>query len=1226
MQKTNLNHFTAFFSAHMPAIVTLMAMLLLGGTMTHAQNVTIKASNGSMIASRPSTGTTDTFFSLGGFATWKHEQLALTMTTSDQQTLTDNGQLANPANNIYADTSTDELQIGKGKATGANVSYVAICLPKGYRFTGYTIVFSRNKRDFGTGNENYTSGTSQFGETNSQFAFMTGYYANCTYGNPATRHTISRTAQAADGSDMGNILYFKLAEPTNSRAVITLHNVELFFTAEADYTPMTPAGPMTASMSAVRMPFPTSKVDYGRIASESYQSYLPRISYSSANVRDLQGDLLLYEAESVEPGTDFDGTTGNIVRFASGTISSDFGYFKLGRQGGAQTYYIETPTSAVLSNGDDNPVGYRIVQARFDCIYGTQHSAGKVKVGGQEYNVFHISFTDVSTTYYMTENGGYTTSLNGCALWFIDNTGYIRLASDPTRYLKSATVNNLADRLTTVSATESPSRFQLWNNQIFVYSSNNRRIRWNSLGYFHIASSGQQYAAATNYQVNAFTPADFKLHVFDKTGTEVASSLDINSGNTQGTIILDGLNNDAVKFSMEGVGLVKGTLTLQALDPYIDNMSVVCQDQAKPVIRITQTFTASDFSVSGGEFHFYLPEDCITDPVAITFEDLHSKYADETYEGGAAHHTSRFNYVKSEHYNAFGLSHNNINIDPGNEAQNAMLERQKVGIVGDKPFRFNNADEFTGSTPNAAGYVTEYPFSLENYAGSPNNGTFDVLTFTVQAYDQSQKAYVFTTDETRYNIAPTTATQHRTYAFYKMDVHVQSATYTPKVKIQKVYDKTFYDNNGTDAQDAFYGAIVTSPDNNGMPGFASDQEVANAIQRAIDDGEDDYGNTDVPHATSQILYVDLIGLAGFYENATLAMNRYKNQALAKNALIFLPKGSTYTTDNFAYQTESGILRSANNIVLTDKQPFFSPYEIQVDAANYATYSRLITRPDYGQAINATVILPFTLAVVDGIHTNADGRCAFSVNKMVNGTNMQTVEGSAVDYGTAFFSKITGTTTEANTPYMIKVERMENPDQDAPTLSFVATQYGSNIIPTPATGHALPMATGLFHEGETATAQFQGASYTFTNQASFSGAAFDRALSEDVFYFANNKYLDLHTLAKSAGQYLFGYPFRGVYTYTKTGQGAKSLKWFDISYDSPSIIDTPTSILRPSNNSLDIKAGHGQMVITAHEAQDVNIHSVAGNSVSRLSLKAGASRVVSLPAGIYMVNGEKVIIK
>ena len=62
--------------------VMLLLCVLLAPLSLQAQNVTVHPGNGSMMPALKS-GNTDTFYGWGGFATWKHEQLSLTMTTGD---------------------------------------------------------------------------------------------------------------------------------------------------------------------------------------------------------------------------------------------------------------------------------------------------------------------------------------------------------------------------------------------------------------------------------------------------------------------------------------------------------------------------------------------------------------------------------------------------------------------------------------------------------------------------------------------------------------------------------------------------------------------------------------------------------------------------------------------------------------------------------------------------------------------------------------------------------------------------------------------------------------------------------------------------------------------------------------------------------------------------------------------------------------------------------------
>ncbi len=1237
--------------------LTLITMLLTSVGI-NAQNVTVSPSKGNMIASVPenisgTSGDYDTFFRRGGFATWRHNQLSLTMTVSDATALTDNGQLKNPANNLYANTITDEIEMGRGAGNSATRNcYMNIALPKGYRFTGYEIVFSWNKEDFGeNGYENnpHTSGTMRFGETSSKFTYKTGYYQDITYNENATLGNGSVSIKHEDKTGMSNILYFRLTDANTGagRMVVTFHSITLYFTPEDNYTPVAPNINISSNnaVSAVNVPFQTSKVDYGTIQERDYNDD-SRISYSSANVKDLSANFILYEAESTTTGTDIDGTSGQVVEFKSGSISTESGYFRLGSgDEDEQVYFIETPTSVLLSDNKTKiPVGYRIVGAQFD-FKPTTVEAGMISKT-DNYDTFVITATHKgwsTTTYYLTNNGGYTSTEGQAAVWFLDENGYIRLVEDPTKYLKNGN-NNLT--AISYSSSNKPAQFIITNNgQIALKANTAQTIKWNNTSSRFQLSNSSWYDTAnravkeTNKSITADIPKiiNARLNVYDKTGNTVQSYCDGQSG----TIILDHLNNDAVKFGVIGIGQIKGSLTVQALDPYLDNMSVVCQDQEVSAIRMTQTFTADDFTVNGGEFWFFLPEDCSDHDVAITYEDLNSKYFDETYDGGSEEHNSRMSFVKSEHYNAFdgtAAKENNVynntaeaaaGIPDNPETENVVegfRERQKVSTVGSVAFKFNNAKE----VGQQGGTLVEYPFSLKSYTG-----TFDNMIFNVDENKQDKTAYVFTTDETRYNIAPTTATQHRTYAFYEMIVHVRSASYTPIVEIKKVYASSCSEENGKPVTVPYYGAVITAPYGNpAKAGFASDIEIEEAINRVIlTDKKDDFNNTDVPNSRNQILYLDLSGLAGYYTNAdyeshngTKPLVDYKNDELADNALIFLPAGVTTHDNNFAYMTKGGEFRSANNIIITDKKPFFSPYEIQVPADNHAYYKREISAPANGAVTNATIMLPFTLDVdANGIHTNttADG-FKFQLHKMtkmiVNGEieNQRSFEGNAV------FTKITpaaGNKALGHTPYMVKV--LEGAPEGA-TFSFIVTQEGSNILPSPTENNVAKVDI----LGEKVTGTVNSQSCTFTNYGTYSGKVIPK--ENNVFYFNKNKYVSSLNLPSRYSD-VYVQPFRAYYAtsgLTPTTQNAKMMTGFDISYDlfsdNGGITTSLTETTQPK--VMTINTGNGSMLITAAEDIQVKIMGANGVSIDNFKMNAGEQRQVNVPSGIYIVNNTKILVK
>ena len=1203
--------------------LALIAMLM-SSIGVKAQNVTIKATNGSMIASTPQGSSDyDTFFKCGGFASWQHNQLSMVLTASDATTLTDYGQLKNPANNLFS--SGTHIQVGKGYSNYPTC-YLSLSLPKGYRFTGYTIVFSKSNETKSLSGSSTTvnfneNGTSRFGETGSNFSTYTNY-GDVTIGGGTA--TITRTSLAEDGSDMGNVLYFKLQNTennTSNRALITLESAEFFFTAEADYTPLTTPGNVQR-VSAIDIPFYTSKVDYGTITQRTYGG-VTRPSYSSANVKDLQANFTLYEAGAIKDGADFDDVTGKTVDYKKGSISVENGYYRIGAADAANPgteehiYYIETPSYVLLSdNSTKNPVGYRIIGAKIDYKYGvTNEYAEDVH---NTYDTFYISITTTgwsSTTYYLNSTGGATTSSSQRALWFIDEEGYIRTGANGTVYLSNynsqsggagyaGTTQNKADAI----------KFSITSDGYIYYTENGtnywlrRTTSWGTTYFRFQNNTGDRLTRSTKQgtasvdiidNIIGTTTQPYTLKVYGKDGTMTGGETQtVNATNSSGSIYIGGMNNDAVKIGVIGTGLIQGTLTLQALDPYLNSMDVVCQDQVQREIRLHQNFTASDFSVSGGEFYFYLPDDCNGHRVDITFENLDSKYFDETYTGGSAQHTSRLNFVKSAHYNAFGESNNKIynNI---NEAKNAQLERREVGIVGNAKFKFNNAADLT----NGNGILTEYPFSLEKYAASPNGGSFGQMYFTVSAADQQQTKYVFTTDETRYNIAPTTAVQHRAYAFYEMIVHVQTQLYEPKVAFTKIYDKnkTLF---GTGQTNAFYGAKVTAYDGNTppKPGYSSISEIYDKIAAAIQRHSDDFNTacSDLEN-TSQLLYIDLSEMEGVYQTSTGTHQTIADLSGigATNCLVFLPVGTSASNNNVAYKLESGGFQAANDIVLTDKQPFYTPYDIQVDAAKKAVYERLVTKDKYGKVQNASLILPFAITVDNnGTHKNLDGS-EFSLHTMQSNSALTLIDGKTY----AYFPELSKVTiTEANKPYLVQLT--ENSSKDG--VSFVVSQSGAPIKASTA------MASDYTFTGATSTGTASGGvssgTWSFTSKGTYAGAKI--AKEENVFYFARNQFVNSGDLSTGIDDAKIA-PFRAYFATSRSSSSAK-LSGFDIIFE----------------EGFDhVGIATGMQAINATELIDVNapVYDMQGRMVAT-SYRELANKSKKLQSGLYVVNGVKFMIK
>ena len=1289
-----------------------------------AQNVTVHPNNGSMLPARKNYNVTDVFYNWNGFATWKHNQLSLTITTGDSDNnltgdsnqLTAAGQLSQPANDIFASAADSNgkkyLQIGKGGIQGSGLdTYLTICLPKGYSFTGYTITFHRISSPNGKPkNENAQDydGNISFGETDNSFTYRSTSNTSGTYrgsidrGN-TTQFTLSRTSTT--DTDMDNVLYFKLSNnKVLGRAFIQLDHVELYFTAEHNYAPLLPT-PNVNEQSAVDISFTTSKMDYGKLLRRDINGNIVttggRISYDGT-IHDLNANLTLYERGSVRTVTDneFDGTAGDIVKYQSGSISSAGDYFKLdaslhnsikederenitaAEKQDTAIYYIESPIwamNAASTSAHKDPIGYRIVGASFDLKGASEAIPATFRIQhvGSDGNTYGLNQYNQTLLQY-NQNLDYQT------IWRIDEDGYIYFGTGDSR--KYLTLLRYWDdyyfQVTSTKPNETVSTFEI------VENNGIKQIRLKNYPDYYIGfyeddwyGSTESYAYLTTDNDRAFyteiTPAgestieQYTFVIYDKTGTKVERKAVINGNNS--TLSIDGLNNDAIKIGVIGTGYISGQLTMQALDPYIDHIDIVCQEQGGNGGKLTQQFNATDFTVRGGKFTFYVPEDFQGD-AKFTFTNLYSKYGDNSYYGNTnSKNHARYFFVESPYAQT-----------ADNVYERSESASYKTKILTDKPgnqaFTFNNAATVTST----GGEFKEYPFSVNLYQDA--GGEFQDFIFEQDEMngETEKTAYLFTCDETRYNIAPTTATQHVSYAFYQMTIEMEKQTYSPQLAWKKIYDNTFDGNNNRDSKWGLTLKTDEVTDDQGThSGYLTVTQILDYINGRdavpatyYEEGDEipegkhvgDVKTPEIaaiptaltgngaPSSMNQILYIDGSDLMSIMENQTTKVDNEGHQVtdnngnpqydthsvselmtgLSKNALIYLPYGSTNSDNNFAFNTtaqygETKNFRGSNNIVIEDKYPFYAPYKIQVDAEKYAKYERGITLPKYGQDVNATIMLPFNITLDNGIHSAQDG-WSFKVNQLTTNSNISPSTDNPEFYGTAYFEKVTEPQTEANQIYMVNV--LDVPE-DVTDISFKVEQKGATIERTPdPTAVSGITYKGVFIKDGTYNVSFNSAPMSFTNYASYSGAVINHtgASAYNVFYFGNNQFVNMNEL-NAVYKEVFTYPFRGMYTYAPRSTGGSSrefkLKAFNISYDVPegdiTGIDGINDNLKDKADLM-IRSDKSCMTITSTKAQVVTIYSANGACVAKVNMQGGDTQTLNLPSGMYVVNNVKIAVK
>ena len=1151
--------------------MTMLALLASFHATLLAQTVNISPKTGNVI-SAVSTSSENHMDGYGG--AWLHNQIPLTWLTADENTLTDAGLLKTHANNISA--KTDKFVICGGKP---NDGYFTLSLPKGYRFTGYKMVLTNNvtsadcSLSLGRGNYTMFEKSARFGST----IVSTNLGQHNTSNN--TEYTLQRTSTSA--SDMGNILYFQLGRGSDDTYVaVYVKSFEITFECADPFTEtLAPSSTITTGVDCVNLPFTTERIDLGAVtwSKGNKGSYANRYNYE--NIKDLLANFALYDEGGIENGSAVANKTTN------GHITTIGNYYGLKND----TYFIEVPTDATDQSGINNiPLGYRITGAKIH--YANYAPSSAIKLGDSFY------ITDGKGN-YMDANLQFTPTP---VVWNSDADGKVWTGKT---YLRANWKNLSTGYVLETTNKNNASTFQIDGTNLYFqgyrkhYISNN-----NGSGSF----SGTRAVLVNTGKAEA---SSYTVKLYDKDGTTVAQSADVNDNNANGTLEVTGLNNDAIKFEVSGLAdnataYLYAELTLEALNPYISKVDVVAK-QLDNEQTISQQYLADDFAIGNGLIDFKVPANFAEKTIQFSFDNLTCKKADNTY-GPQLSSTgnSRYNFVNSDYYNLIG---ENLQAHRTDAANYDYTKKVAVAVTGTKAFKVNNSDKFKAGTSQSdeTFYYEEFRYSNSEYT-TTQGGSFEAIQL---ANGNEKNVYLMVVDETRYNIAPTTTPRHAFYAYYTTNIKLSTEEYEPALTYVKVYDNAMLA-NGFDAN-AYYGVKVGAK----KKGENTEVEAGKGYlfaKQIVDQINADVTNKVDPVDAKHILYVDASGLNAVLYGTDPQWGKIEDikNLIGTNAMIYLPQGATYSLDNLASKTVSGDFKAENNIVLVDKQPFYAPYNIRIDANNYAQYTREITNNN-GVVTYASLVLPFTVAIDEnGTHTNDDGQSKFTFYKMQLKEALSDPKlKDNYDYEvTGHFKSLSGMlATESNKPYLVTIDSYEPKDEGADIL-FVARQHGASIIKTPAS-----------LDGETAEGTLGTAQVSFVQHGTLNGVQLDK--NNGYFYFAKDRFVSSLNLTTS--DYVYVMPFRTYYDYA----GAAQARYMNISLEPNSDITGISDITTGyEDRPFGFASGSGSLTITAFADITVNVRAVNGQTVERCTLKAGETRTVNVPAGIYIVNDKKVAVK
>ena len=158
-------------------VLSALALVMASCHTLWAQNVVISPTTGKFVAAL--TDDDEVGFQRGWSSLWRHDQLQLSLSVSDEGGLDAGGEFTNPAGNLLRKDDSS-FYIAGGSASN---SQIILSLPKGYRITSYEIVLLNENNGRTISETKCGNITKSFRETDSGFS-QTKAYAKSANGNP----------------------------------------------------------------------------------------------------------------------------------------------------------------------------------------------------------------------------------------------------------------------------------------------------------------------------------------------------------------------------------------------------------------------------------------------------------------------------------------------------------------------------------------------------------------------------------------------------------------------------------------------------------------------------------------------------------------------------------------------------------------------------------------------------------------------------------------------------------------------------------------------------------------------------------------------------------------------------------------------------------------------------------------------------------------------------------
>ena len=749
--------------------------------------------------------------------------------------------------------------------------------------------------------------------------------------------------------------------------------------------------------------------------------------------------------------------------------------------------------------------------------------------------------------------------------------------------------------------------------------------------HFVVAANGDYYLEAPEkfrivgatlsflrHSTDRVAASDFTATVSNRENNATATngSVQLTKANDKATITLKDYNNDAIHFNISGLAdgsaaLYRVNLKFLPLNPEVQTLQVAAK--YKDGVIGSNEVTSTNYTFHGGEaVRVLVPKDA-TSPYALVFRNAENEEKSLWYTHGVNNNNlastggySNFTLVGSSAYDG----------DKGIDMTATPWPTARV-----------NADQAGTNkllATNILDVVNGKATELQDKEYKKGDGGLQAV---ILKNNEEKEVYVYAADMPTWNILPSgigSGKKHIDYRFYTIKLMPVVENEKAKVTLTPLYTQTLKsaphktgsqlkaDGDMLDTKHTYVGVAVSSTTTDGSRpyGVLTNTEIISAIKDALKD-KNYYGFSESDPLRG-ILYVDMSALTTVTGENTEGENNWDafNAGTADNCLYFMPVGFTRNVENIISKRHDGKYEAVGNIRVYDQQPFFTPYDFTT-GTRQAIYEREGTSSAGGNVKatvkNMTAVLPFSVGLT------GDGNVKTATDATDNSVQFHDITGYGKVTGVSvddphheltyamLAEAVTSGVAEANKPYYVT----------STTPGFTFNILGAQFAKTRAT----TTNEGLEHtKGNwTAIGTYAGVQPT-AGETDGKGKWY---FSKELFWNAAQLHTTKHFNIR---------PFRAFYRTIDTTPAAQSEEKAKVVYDPSDITTTGISDMNVQACGLTIRVGHGTMTLTATAATRFATYTMGGQLMARGTLAQGQSRTLAVPAGVYVVNNQKVVVR